>query len=386
MIYNRPTLFRFAPVLGLVAGIFFLSSAAHAGFQYVPGPVSAPAPVSAAPAPVTVPLSAPMLPVQTTPAAALPAPVIIDPPPQVGFEMQPPLIIDPPAAVAALAPQPVAAAPAAMAPVPMAPSAPVPLAPAPVQAVAPIDMAPPSFAVAPAVVQNTSGVSDGAVVQGFADNMPLVAAMRQVLPPSYGFTVADGVDINTLVSWQGGAAWGDVLTKMLIPAGLQATISGQNVVVSPAGSSVAAAPAPAPYAPYVGGGFQANDVPVSSAPALPPVANVPVAPVGDFASPVPPAVETAVAVEVWQANAGQTLRDVLQSWAERTNTELYWSADYDYPLFASFNYQGRFEDAVRLILQGFEKASPQPTARLHLNPELGQSVLVVEVRGNHGGE
>lgn len=63
--------------------------------------------------------------------------------------------------------------------------------------------------------------------------MPLALAMRQVIPPSYGFSFADGVDAGQRVSWAGGKPWDQVLDAALRPAGLGASISGNAVHIAP---------------------------------------------------------------------------------------------------------------------------------------------------------
>lgn len=90
--------------------------------------------------------------------------------------------------------------------------------------------------------------------------------------------------------------------------------------------------------------------------------------------------------QVWEARPGQSLRAVLQEWCGRVGAELNWSAEYDYPVMASMNMSGTFEEAVRVLLSGFDNAKPTPRGRLHLNPAAGQSILIVEASGNNYGE
>jgi hypothetical protein len=88
----------------------------------------------------------------------------------------------------------------------------------------------------------------------------------------------------------------------------------------------------------------------------------------------------------WEAKPGQTLRTLLQDWCSRVGTELHWQAEFDYPIMASMNMTGTFEEAVRTLLSGFNTAKPVPYGHLHYNPAAGQSVLIVEASGNHYGE
>ncbi len=83
----------------------------------------------------------------------------------------------------------------------------------------------------------------------------------------------------------------------------------------------------------------------------------------------PPSDTTAMAMTTapaaWQAQAGMTLRDVLQDWADRAGVELYWSIDYDYRLSKSVTVQGTFSDAASQLLDRFANAKPRPYAQLH---------------------
>ena len=113
----------------------------------------------------------------------------------------------------------------AMQPV-VAPAAPAPAAAPVAEAPAPV--------VAPAAVQT---------VKGFGKAVPLVIAMRQILPSDYGFAHASGIDLTQPVDWQGGKPWPEVLKAALTPIGLTASITGDTVLLQKAGASAPAASA-----------------------------------------------------------------------------------------------------------------------------------------------
>lgn len=94
-------------------------------------------------------------------------------------------------------------------------------------------------------------------------------------------------------------------------------------------------------------------------------------------SPVPP-----TNPNLWEARAGQTLREVLTAWSERAGVEVNWQSEYDYPVQASLSYTGSFEEAVRTLLYGFKDAVPQPIGRLHKNDQISQQALLITTRGN----
>ncbi len=72
----------------------------------------------------------------------------------------------------------------------------------------------------PAASQPMSG---GEVISGFGTQVPLVMALREIVPSSYQFAFADGLNLGTLVNWKGGRPWRDVLRSVATPLGLTAT-------------------------------------------------------------------------------------------------------------------------------------------------------------------
>jgi len=217
-------------------------------------------------------------------------------------------------------------------------------------------------------------------VQGFANNVPLAVALRQILPPDYGFSVAQDVNLSTLVSWRGGAPWHQTLQDMLGSVGLAMHEQGQMISIV-RGSDIAKSGASA-----VAPGLQPNENPPTSLSKstnehvlqLPPSMMPPPA-----APPIQPQIQETSSIDTWTANRGDTLRQVLENWCRRANVEMSWQAEYDYPLQASVALTGSFEDVVRSLLSGFQEAQPQPIAFLHNNQIAGQTVLVIQTRGNN---
>jgi len=249
------------------------------------------------------------------------------------------------------------------------------------------------------------------LVLGFADDVPLAVALRQVLPKSISFSVARDVSLSTPVSWQGGVAWRQVLSDMLAPVGLSSKGSGNKIHI------LVATPQGLAMPPTMEGRAQRADArmaasvenrPVSLlmpsrrsvAPAEPISSRRPLASGMQYL--VPPAGVTPVALRgygggygggyasqaydgyggSWAATKDQTLREVLKSWAYTAGIDLSWQSEYDYPLQASVSLTGSFEGAVRQLLVGFENAEPQPCGSLHKSRSAGQTVLVIKTRGN----
>jgi hypothetical protein len=370
---------------------------ARAGFEWIAPPESAPVPANQAPSGMMALPSSPGMqkpeiisPVvitgsDTTPTPSAPAPIPAPAPAQSA--------VSPSAPPVALAmPGKTESSP------PPAPSQ-VPEMPLTVDA-----STPPSAANAPAPVPAmpmlqppASAPANEGVVQGFANHVPLTVALRQILPSGYGFSIDPDVDMGGLVSFQGGKPWRETLADALAPLGLVMREQGQLVSISHANSAApasaplttSAAPAPTPTAEQPSS-EQAANVAGPQGPGAPP-RNLELPPgavpaEGVASSNVASSSEgmpSGSVIEAWHADRGDSLRKVLEDWCRRANVELEWLAEYDYPLQASINYSGTYEDAVRNILIGFQDAHPQPVAQLHANSAVGQMILVVRTRGNN---
>ncbi len=280
------------------------------------------------------------------------------------------------------------------------------------------------------------------VVEGFGDKVPLTIAIQQILPQGYGYTLGDGVDAGQLVSWRGGRPWSVVMQDMLGSSGLSYSTNGRNVAINSAGAAPtivtgSAVPVmqPAPQAviqPIQQPVMQAQPQQVVQQPVMmqqqpvmmqqpmmmqqqpvmmqqpmmmqqqpvmmqqpmmmqqQPVMMPTPAMQAQTASgsPQPLQIENPLLFQsqTWEARPGHTLRTLLQEWCARVGAELNWTAEFDYPIMASMNMTGTFEEAVRVLLTGFDAAKPTPRGRLHYNPAAGQSILIVEADGNHYGD
>ncbi|MDR3424643.1 MAG: TcpQ domain-containing protein [Alphaproteobacteria bacterium] len=268
-----------------------------------------------------------------------------------------------PAPAPAPAPSSVALTPASMpAAADSAASAPTSLAPSSANGATKNDLATATISVSPS--------SSEEVVPGFASQVPLALALRQILPVGYSFSIDPGVDMETLVSYKGGRPWRETLKDMLAQVHLEAREQGAEISITQGGSVVPVAGNSAP-------------LPLQPSPNASRASGYLVAPATAIAAPsVMPAVNVSPA-DGWSAERGDTLRKVLTEWCHKAGVELQWLAEYDYPVEASAHFSSGFEDAVRNLLAGFDTARPQPIGELHTNSSAGQMVLVVQARGNN---
>ena len=105
--------------------------------------------------------------------------------------------------------------------------APYPVDAAP-QEITPVQQAAPQPSFTPA--------ESFANAEGFGSDMPLVMALRQVVPPEYAFSFGNGVNPGNHVSWNGGKPWNEVVSDMAASVNLQAQIKGKVVHISRAGA------------------------------------------------------------------------------------------------------------------------------------------------------
>ena len=101
---------------------------------------------------------------------------------------------------------------------------------------------PSPHASAPATPSSAVPASHHAMAEGFGRDLPLVLAMRQIVPAGYGYVFDPAVDQGQRVDWDGGAAWPTVLENAVAAYGLSVRVmdDAKRVWVGPA----TAAPAP----------------------------------------------------------------------------------------------------------------------------------------------
>lgn len=78
-------------------------------------------------------------------------------------------------------------------------------------------------------------------------------------------------------------------------------------------------------------------------------------------------------VRSWVVVNGQTLRQVLQSWADKEGWDLVWTTSREYPIEASAVFKGRFVDVASALVRNFGRATPVPYAKFYK----GNRVLVI---------
>lgn len=429
---NRST---YRPFLTLLAGTACLTliphSAPQAGFEWTP-----PAAMPEAPAPTPVSPD-PMMPApMPLPAPINPAPAAPPAPQPMTVPMPQPEPLAMPDTVSTPMPLP---APTNMSPEPA--PAPMPL-PAPVSpAVAdmqgtyiPEIVTPVDNIQTPPPAPQQMDVSTGTIIRGFGEEIPLVIAMRQIVPASHAFSFGNGVDLGARVSWTGGQDWRTTLMGMVSELGYMPVFSGNTVRIDvgtapvgtpspqmmPAHSQDMMTPTPFvmnnvgfPHNVNPNQSIANNDTPISLMPGStpPPAMGLTSPPQAreidpmmtpepsdmTMPSPMQPSMAMASsasqtmpaapntgmlnAERTWKVAKGSDLRLALQSWADEAGVTLNWQAPNNLSIDYMVWVDGTFEEAVDTLMKGFEaKSDLSPSAALRVDPLAGPVLDVTMMR------
>ncbi|HIJ39434.1 MAG TPA: hypothetical protein HPP80_11125 [Rhodospirillaceae bacterium] len=76
---------------------------------------------------------------------------------------------------------------------------------------------------------------------------------------------------------------------------------------------------------------------------------------------------------LWTAGSGKSLKEVLNGWCEQAGWHLVWQSNRRYPMEASADFSGSFEEAARQLVEGFAEVAPAPFGHFYK----GNKVLVI---------
>lgn len=91
---------------------------------------------------------------------------------------------------------------------------------------------------------------------------------------------------------------------------------------------------------------------------------------------------TAKVSSPWLAYAGADLREVLAHWSRRAGIEIVWSSGSDFPVLATLELGGSYEEAVRILLQQYDGQYIRPVGTLHQRG--GRRALVIQALDDDG--
>ena len=80
----------------------------------------------------------------------------------------------------------------------------------------------------------------------------------------------------------------------------------------------------------------------------------------------------------WDAQQGDTLRELLTKWSAQSGWKLLWNTNRNYTLTAGAMFKGKFTDVSSALIRAFARARPAPVATFYK----GNRVIVVETMEN----
>ncbi len=225
------------------------------------------------------------------------------------------------------------------------------------------------------------------VIQGFGKDIPLVIALRDIVPAGYAYAFTDKAIAGTKISWQGGKSWGTVLSDALSSKGIVFSTTGHVIQMSYAGTTSATTVKPSPVI---------EPAPVTAQPDVTPPANdkpldltqgentaTKAPPTPAATSDIPNTYSAKDMVmdmssrSKWQARPGSTLHQVLNIWCKQVKVDLQWLSPYDFPINNAFTHEGTFNEALTSLLSTYSSENPRPRGRLYPNAPDGPSVLMI---------
>ena len=191
---------------------------------------------------------------------------------------------------------------------------------------------------------------------GWAKDMPLSFAVRQVVPADFEVK-ENGVSLTKMASWSGDRPWDQTLETLSQQGGFVSHIDWSKKQVSLAPRLPASAPAshvahvpatPVKIAPAVAAPVKPKSSAVTISETVSPQFVAATRPIA------PPAAQ-------WVLSPSMTLRENVESWAKKAGWSVVWEAA-DYPIIASANFSGEFASSEGPLakLIGAYESSDQP--------------------------
>lgn len=232
----------------------------------------------------------------------------------------------------------------------------------------------------------TTAVSQ-AEYQGFGRDIPLSAAVGEIVPDGWSVEYGDGVSTSTAISFGAASDWKSSLSSALSKKGMKAAYGSTTVLIEKAPTR-----ASRPYA-------ASASVPAKSHRAEPAVAKpTPPAPTrvaatggsGGFTMvpyeapqearasgsgkgvdkdgwmPYDGAITEPGYVEgVYYVVSGYYLRSTLQRWSDDTDWTLVWNSNYDYAIESNASFKGDFITATTALSEAMKNARPRITIEFY---------------------
>lgn len=198
-----------------------------------------------------------------------------------------------------------------------------------------------------AAVLLSAGSAAAEPVRGFGRDVPMSAAMRQVVPDGWSVSYGVGVDANTRVTWRGAEDWRQVVDGMAGSRGLVVSYETEQRTVRVTRQGDPVARVSADPARSARGGFVM--VPMRTAAQ------------GEGWQSYGGGAQTGAATGAWRADKDRPLRSVLAEWAERAGWQVVWNSGFEYRLEAGASFGGDFIQASGDLLRSMQSVRPAVT-------------------------
>lgn len=198
----------------------------------------------------------------------------------------------------------------------------------------------------------------GAPVKGWAKDIPLSTALKQVVPNGWKARKSGNVDLNQSVSWTGGKDWVSVLGDLTSDYNFNANINwnSKEIYITPLGAS----------------SVSTNVSSVSPRPVFSDSTT-------KFASPVSASVSSGYSYnQTWVLSKSKTLRENIEGWAKQAGWTVSWGAP-DYRIVADVNLTGAIDSPsgpIARVIAAYKDADQPLTASL----SSGNKVIRIESR------
>lgn len=226
---------------------------------------------------------------------------------------------------------------------------------------APVISAPASVSATSSHVTQTGTPVVGAPVKGWAKDIPLSTALKQIVPNGWKARKSGNVDLNQSVSWTGGKDWVSVLGDLTADYRFNASVNWntKEIYITPLGSStVVTASTPTTLAPR----------PVFSGSTT-----------TKFATPVSNSVSSGYSYnQTWTLSKSKTLRENIEDWAKQAGWTVSWGAP-DYRIVADVTLTGAIDaqdGPIARVIAAYKDAD-QP---LRASLSSGNKVIRIESR------
>lgn len=212
---------------------------------------------------------------------------------------------------------------------------------------------------------------DLAPISGFGKDMPLMTALKQVVPNGWKATKLGSVDLNKKVSWRGGDSWVSILDDLAVKNNFSANVNWNTKVltITPVGGSALSSTS------VVSSGRNPFSETSSSNNLTSSRTNIGSSQLNSAISTTPVYSSTS---STWLLSKDKTLKENVESWAKQAGWVVSWDAP-DYRIIADVTLTGSLDSndgPIARVIAAYKNAEQPLSAKL----SEGNKVIRIESR------